>query len=1177
MKRKPEPGSSAVDDIAVWGACQNNLKDIDIRLPLRSLIVLTGVSGSGKSSLAFDTLYAEGQRRYVETFSAYTRQFLDRMDKPRVERIDGIPPAIAVDQTNPVRTSRSTVGTMSELNDHLKLLFARVAQLHCRACGRPVTRDTAQSATETVFAGCRSGTRLVVTFPVPVPHGFSEDEIVALLEEQGYLTIHARSNAILEVAQDRTTVTRSNRQRIVEACEAALQRGHGRVAIWPVSTANAETRSDSEACSETGPYRFSSDLHCARCDIHYRDPVPNLFSFNSPLGACPECRGFGRVIDIDLNLIVPDETRTLAGGAVKPWQSGSYRECQRDLESFARRRSIPLDVPWRDLSAEQRSWVVDGEGDWDDGLWYGVRRFFTWLESKSYRMHIRVLLSRYRAYTLCSSCGGARLKPEALDYRLDGLSIHDLMQLPIKGVARFFENLRLDGALDEATALLLREIRARLRYLVDVGVGYLALDRQSRTLSGGEVQRINLTTALGTSLVNTLFVLDEPSIGLHQRDIGRLIDILTRLRDMGNTIVVVEHDPEVIRAADMVIDMGPRAGEHGGEVIFQGTVPRLLGASGSLTADYLTGRKRVAPRGDGTEGRAVHAGGSADVITIQGAAEHNLKQIDVELPLRRLVAITGVSGSGKSTLVQDVLYNAARAAMGRPVEAPGRHRAIHGLELIDDVVLVDQSSIGKTTRSNPASYVGAFDAVRSLFAAQAISVERGYSAGTFSFNLGNGRCPTCAGNGFEHIEMQFLSDVYVRCPDCNGTRFRPEILDVRLAATPSAGGSARAALSIADVLEMTVDAACAFFADQPKVVRAMEPLRDVGLGYLRLGQPVPTLSGGEAQRLKLAGYLAESRTRKGRTSHLLFLFDEPTTGLHFDDIEVLLRALRALITAGHSVVVIEHNLDVVSAADWVVDLGPSGGDAGGSVVATGTPDQLIAGGQGHTATALQAHAAHVKEGCRPATDDPAGATVRAVADTAAERPLGACRHGRYTARRDIEIRNAREHNLKGIDLRIPPGSMTVLTGVSGSGKSTVAFDILFAEGQRRYLESLNAYARQFVQPAARADFDAVVAVPPAVAIEQRTSRGGYRSTVATATEVYHFLRLLYVKLGVQYCPDCDLPISPQNQNEIASQIMRDCRGRKVEVLAPLVVARKGYYTDLAKWAAKKGYVELRVD
>ncbi|TVR07202.1 MAG: excinuclease ABC subunit A, partial [Spirochaetaceae bacterium] len=543
---------SAGPCITIRGARQNNLKNLSLDLPLSRLIVVTGVSGSGKSSLAFDTLYAEGQRRYVETFSAYTRQFLDRMDKPQVDRIDGIPPAIAIDQTNPVRTSRSTVGTMTELNDHLKLLFARASTLFCRGCARPVGRDTPQTVTEALFAAEPAGARVVITFPVRVPDNFTETEIMAILAEQGYQSIHAREGVVLDVVQDRTTLSAGNRQRVVEAVEAAMQHGHGRVSVWRVSGPD----------DQGSPERFSSDLHCAHCDIHYRDPVPNLFSFNSPLGACPACRGFGRVIDIDLNQIIPDHSKTLRAGAIKPWQSASYRECQTDLLKFARLRGIPVTTPWARLTEEQQEWVIEGEGEWDDGVWYGVRRFFKWLETKSYKMHIRVLLSKYRAYTECMVCGGARLKPDALDFRVEGRTIRDLMLLPIDQCLTFFQQMTEKD--DEPTALLLAEIRARLRYLVDVGLGYLTLDRQSRTLSGGEVQRINLTTALGTSLVNTLFVLDEPSIGLHQRDVQRLIAILTRLRDLGNTIVVVEHDPEVIRAADLVIDMGPQAGEAGG-------------------------------------------------------------------------------------------------------------------------------------------------------------------------------------------------------------------------------------------------------------------------------------------------------------------------------------------------------------------------------------------------------------------------------------------------------------------------------------------------------------------------------------------------------------------------------------------------------------------------------------
>jgi excinuclease ABC subunit A len=1101
-------GANPGQFIEVVGARQNNLKGIDLKLPLGELIVVTGVSGSGKSSLAFDTIYAEGQRRYVETFSPYARQFLDRMDKPKADRIDGIPPAIAIDQTNPVKTSRSTVGTMTELNDHLKLLFARAAQLYCRNCGKPVRRDTPDSIYEQLPG---SEGELLITFPVPIAKNFTETEIRELLAKQGYHKIEKRGDS-LEVVQDTVLFADKNRARIVEALEAALKVGNGRVAV--------------------NGRKFSSDLHCAECDIHYRDPVPSLFSFNSPIGACETCRGFGRTIGIDYDLVIPDDTKTLAAGAVKPWQTESYEECQDDLVRFARKNGVPTNVPWRELTDGQRKWVIDGVGPWEDQVWYGVKRFFDWLETKSYKMHIRVLLSKYRTYVPCKACGGARLKPDALLWRVNDKNIHDVMLLPIDRCFEFFNDLKLPAPLDEADDLLLAEIRTRLRYLVDVGLGYLTLDRQSRTLSGGEVQRVNLTTALGTSLVNTLYVLDEPSIGLHPRDINRLIGILHRLRDAGNTLLVVEHDPDVIRAADRILDLGPGPGERGGEIVLFGRLQQLLGAKHSLTAQYLRGEKTV---GMGFL-RAVPSGKPTS-LKIIGAREHNLKNIDVEIPLNRLVCVTGVSGSGKSTLIQDVLYNALCKLKHKPDEPAGRHRSISGHEKIEDVVMVDQSPIGRTTRSNPASYVGAFDTIRKLFAAEPLAKERSYTAGTFSFNSGEGRCPTCGGNGFEHVEMQFLSDVYLRCPDCDGKRYRPEVLEVKIKGK-----------SIADVLDMTANEACEFFATHPEVLRALEPLRSVGLGYMKLGQPVPTLSGGEAQRLKLAGHLVQTTSKR-----TLFLFDEPTTGLHFDDIATLLRAFSQLIERGHSIVVVEHNLDVIRAADWIIDLGPEGGDAGGEIICVGTPADVAKCERGHTGAALRGSSALLKVAESPA-------------------PLYAT-----GPNHSIRIHNAREHNLKSIDVNVPRDKFTVVTGISGSGKSTLAFDILFAEGQRRYLESLNAYARQFVQPASRPDVDAIFGIPPTVAIEQRTSRGGRKSTVATVTEIYHFLRLLFVKLGTQYCPDCNIPIQPQTREVILAKLMKDYRGQRIELLAPLIVARKGYYTDLAQWALRKGFALLRVD
>ena len=1170
--------------ILIKGARQNNLKGLNLRLPLNELIVITGVSGSGKSSLAFDTIYSEGQRRYVETFSPYARQFLDRMDKPRAERIEGIPPAIAIDQTNPVRTSRSTVGTMTELNDHIKLLFARAARLYCHGCGKPIQRDSPDSIYASLLHETRAARqdgqrspRLMITFRISIPDNFSQAEITGFLARQGYTRIHKKDRRSLEVIQDRVRFQSGQRGRIIEALEAALERGRGRLTVHLLDEDNGAQ----------GSWQFSSDYRCPSCDIRYREPIPSTFSFNSPLGACESCRGFGRTMGIDYTLVIPDENKSLAEGAVKPWQTKSYRKCQRDLLRHAAARKVPVDVPWRRLGKAQQRWVLEGLGKRGSRHWYGVKGYFDWLETKSYRMHIRVLLSRYRSYAPCEECRGARLKGEALDWRLGtkpdadaalgssqpfrsslttlsaaahaalpGLSVHDIVLLPLDRCNAFFHGIQLEKSLDEAVKLLLDEIRSRLRYLVEVGLGYLTLDRQSRTLSGGEVQRINLTTALGTSLVNTLFVLDEPSIGLHARDMQRVIGVLHRLRDAGNSLIVVEHDDQIMLAADRVLDLGPGPGERGGKVVFFGSPAELTQSARSLTAQYLNGSKRISP--PRASGEAPAAENSIEII---GAAEHNLKGIDVRLPLNRFVCVTGVSGSGKSTLIEDICYRGLRKLKGRPVDAPGRHGAIHGAEHIDDVMLVDQSPIGKTTRSNPASYVGALDTIRKLFAGEPLAKERGYTAGTFSFNSGTGRCPSCGGNGFEHVEMQFLSDVYLRCPDCDGRRYRPEVLEVKLAST--AGGRAgrrERARSMADVLDMTVDRALAFFADQPKILKALEPLSGVGLGYVKLGQPVPTLSGGEAQRLKLAGHLA-----KTSSSPKLLLFDEPTTGLHFDDVAILIVAFRRLLANGHSVVVIEHNLDLIQACDWIIDLGPEGGEAGGEIVCTGRPREVARVKSSLTGLALRAQSRRKRSPSRTTKD--LGAALPPPADRG---PPG---NGHDT----IQVRNAREHNLKNIDITIPHNRFTVITGVSGSGKSTVAFDILFAEGQRRYLESLNAYARQFVQPAARPDVDAVFGIPPTVAIEQRTSRGGRKSTVATMTEIFHFLRLLYVKLGVQHCPDCDIPIESQSREAIVARIMRKFRGRKVTVLAPLVVARKGYYTDLAKWAAGKGFAALRVD
>ncbi|MFN4004264.1 MAG: excinuclease ABC subunit UvrA [Hylemonella sp.] len=1207
--------------IRIRGARQHNLKNLDLDIRTGELTVVTGPSGSGKSSLVFDTLYAEGQRRYVETFSAYARQFLDRMDKPAVDRVEGVPPAIAIDQTNPVRSSRSTVGTMTELNDHLKLLFARAARLYDRQTALPVRHDTSdsiyaelqarvQAATEAADTDVPNEPRLVLTFPVELPAGTTAEEVTQWLSASGYTRVQAEREVatpagprkVLDVVADRLRFSHAERARVVEAIEVALRRGGGRLNVYVLP--------DGGSPSEPAVWRFSTGLHCPESDLRYSDPVPSMFSFNSAVGACEVCRGFGRVIGVDWGLVIPDGRLTLRAGAIKPIQTPAWAECQDDLMRHAEAAGIPRDTPWNKLTPQQQDWVINGSPHWSGNWkkqWYGIRRFFEYLESKAYKMHIRVLLSKYRSYTPCTACGGARLKTESLLWRigskedadavlppaqrflpvgvgwtraqleaLPGLCLHDLMLLPLHRLRAFFERIRVrelalptHGAGEaQALKLLFDEIGTRLQYLCDVGIGYLTLDRQSRTLSGGEVQRINLTTALGTSLVNTLFVLDEPSIGLHPRDMHRIIEAMQRLRDAGNTLVVVEHDPAVMLAADRVIDMGPGPGERGGRIVFDGPSGALKQAD-TLTGAYLGGRRQI---GFGFKRMVAQ---NTPRLILEGVREHNLKDITVEIPLGRLVCVTGVSGSGKSTLVQDVLAPALLRHFGQATEAPGAHERLLGAEQLAGVVFVDQSPIGKTARSNPVSYVGAWDAIRELFANAPLARQRGYTAAKFSANSGDGRCPTCGGSGFEHVEMQFLSDVYLRCPDCDGKRFRPEILEVTIERAASAAGPVRH-LSAADVLELTVSEAAALFAHDRDVIRALQPLVDVGLDYLRLGQPVPTLSGGEAQRLKLAGFLAEAAKSASSSRQALakkgtlFLFDEPTTGLHFDDIAKLMRALRKLLDAGHSLLVIEHNLDVMRAADWIIDLGPEGGEAGGQIVAVGTPEELREHPHSHTARALREYALAMGEA--QAAQEGAGRYLGS-AFTPGHRPAPA----RGEAGEAIRIVNAREHNLKGLTVGIPRGRFNVITGVSGSGKSTLAFDILFNEGQRRYLESLNAYARSIVQPAGRPEVDAVYGIPPTVAIEQRLSRGGRKSTVGTTTEVWHFLRLLFVKLGVQHCIHDGAAVAPQTPQSILAQLMRQFRGQEIGLLAPLVVNRKGVYTELAEWARPRGYTHLRVD
>jgi excinuclease ABC subunit A len=947
--------------IVVRGARVHNLKNIDFEIPHNCLTVVTGVSGSGKSSLAFDTIYAEGQRRYVESLSAYARQFLERIEKPEADLIDGIAPAVAIRQKNQTRNPRSTVATATEIYDYLRLLFARVGRTYCPQCGRQVKNDTVDEvATEILALG--DGTRVQALFPLLAPEAAPAPEVkktrgrkkaqpeapedAALKErlfelrkrgfnrlfQDGSVFEFSTPESLLEIdfrrpvylLLDRIMVDADARARIVDAIESGYREA-GEV-VFQTAPREGDPRL----------LRFSQRFECKQCNLKFEQPEPRLFSFNNPFGACPRCQGFGNTIDFDMDLVIPDKSKTLAEGVVEPWTKPKYRPLGTEMRRVAKLAGIPLDVPWANLNGEQRRFVLEG-----DGHWGGVRGFFEHLEHKKYKLHVRVFLSRYRGYSLCGLCGGARLRNEARLVKIAGLDVCQVCRMTVEKVAVFFSELKLSEEESKIAGRLLEEIRDRLRFLNEVGLEYLTLDRLSSTLSGGEAQRIQLATSLGSRLVGTLYVLDEPSIGLHCRDTARLVHILKSLRDLGNTILVVEHDPEVMAASDEILDLGPGAGEHGGLLVAHGTYDEIRANPKSLTGRYLNGDLQIAvPPQRRTPGKRL--------LRLREARGHNLKNIDVTIPLEMLVAITGVSGSGKSTLVHDVLYQKLAAMKKQSSETltDGSVRELEGEQWIDEVELVDQSPIGRTPRSNPVTYIKAFDPIRELFAALPESKKHGYAAGNFSFNIPGGRCETCSGDGTVTVEMQFLADVELICEDCKGMRYKPEILAVRYHGK-----------NIHDVLNMTVKEALGFFTGVPKLLDKLRVLDEVGLGYLRLGQSATTLSGGEAQRMKLAAHLQpqgrdsvkmpDGSTVK-RRPHKLYIFDEPTTGLHFDDVSKLLAAFKKLIEAGGSIIVIEHNLDVIKVADWVIDLGPEGGERGGEIVVAGTPEEVVACRQSYT-------------------------------------------------------------------------------------------------------------------------------------------------------------------------------------------------------------------------------------
>jgi excinuclease ABC subunit A len=930
--------------IILRGVEVHNLQHIDLDLPHRRLIVFCGVSGSGKSSLAFDTLYAEGQRRYIETFSAYTRQFLERLEKPAADRIDGIPPAIAVAAKGPSRSSRSTIGTATEVQDYLRLLFAKIGHVFCVDCGFEVRRDTAQSVAA-ALSGLPAGTRYLITFPYETLAGRDPEQLASALREEGFVRAIVEGRILnldepqatpwqfsvdrpaeprrAHVVVDRLTAGATREERLRGSLETAFLKGNGQADVFIEPPDETAASSDSllvrgrETPIDGRPWlrlAWSTRLACENCGREYPNPEPRLYSFNSPLGACPQCEGFGNIVDIDMQRVVPDENKSLREGAIAPWNTPAYRHELEELLALARDYQLPVDAPYRDLSQDQRRLILEGVPERKFG---GLKGFFAWLERRKYKMHLRVFLSRWRSYRPCPACGGARLRPDALATRVGGKNIAEMTQLKIRDAAAFFHQLDL-APWDRAVGrTMLEQVRARLGYLETVGLGYLSLDRTLRTLSGGESQRVALSSALGSSLVNMLYVLDEPSIGLHPHDTDRLLRAIERLRDRGNTVVVVEHEEAMIRAADQVVEIGPGAGQRGGRVVFQGTPQEMAASSASLTGDYLSGRRMVRP----PEKRREPSHGC---IRLTGARGNNLQNVTVEFPLGLLCVVTGVSGSGKSTLVEDTLYPALRQRLRKDAPRPLVHDDVFGDGQINDVLLVDQSPIGRSPRSNPVTYIKAFDEIRQAFADTIDARTHNYTASHFSFNVAGGRCPACEGDGYIKVDMQFLADVYMKCSECQGRRYRREILEVKYRDR-----------NIAEVLEMTVREAFAFFRGQPKAQARLKRLIDVGLDYLRLGQPANTLSGGESQRLKLAAYM--SSAKRGRT---LFLLDEPSTGLHFSDIVQLLDCFEALLAVGHSLIVVEHNLHLIKTADYVIDIGPGAADEGGRIVAHGTPEAV---------------------------------------------------------------------------------------------------------------------------------------------------------------------------------------------------------------------------------------------
>ena len=1117
--------------IVLRGATTHNLKSVSLTLNPGELIAITGPSGAGKSSLALDTLYAEGQRRFVESFSPYARQFLERMERPPCESLDPIAATIAVDRKAPIKSSRSTLATMTDLEPYLAALFACESVPTCPECGLAATFQSARNAAKCISldldpkATVNSPQKITVSYDLSFGDAETFLELRDSLAKEGYrrlyvegeirdldevrpseaLAVGARPRAIV----DRLTSKKDDVGRLQEALESAWARGAGRAYV--------------HAVDENKTTIIAQGLVCPKCARTFDPPAPALFSYNSALGACESCKGFGRVIEVDWNKVIPDPSKSIVKGAISAW-SGKTSQTERALLlDYAKKHDIPVDVPWSALTEAQRAAVIDGEGTWDGGKFPGVKRWFTWLETRTYKMHVRVFLARYRDYATCNTCHGSRLRPSSLTYRIADRNLAEWHALTI---AQVHAQLPHTPARTAGGARAREAILSRLSYLRAVGLGYLTLDRQARTLSGGEAQRAALTTALGATLTGTLFVLDEPTVGLHPTDVPPLLDVMRAIAQAGNTVVVIEHDQTIVRGAQRVVELGPGAGPQGGHVLFDGT-PRALAKRKDVPTAmaWRQATERRSPRDPKTW------------VVIENATEHNLRGVTVSLPLGVLCAVTGPSGSGKSTLIRDILFRAAARGIGHfRVDKAGKHTAITGLRGVKSVTLVDQSPLGRTARGNAATYTKAWDRIRTRFEGEPKALAAKLTASHFSFNVDKGRCETCAGEGYETVEMQFLADVMLLCPVCRGKRFKHAVLAIH-----------HQGRTIADVLEMTVaDAFSAFSPPNARdyvLERALQPLLDVGLGYLPLGQPLSTLSGGEAQRLKLARALADEK------NGALFVLDEPSAGLHGLDAALVVKALHRLVDAGASVIMVEHDTDMIRSVDWIVDLGPGGGPDGGLLVAEGTVE-AVARGTTRTSEALRAFG--LITSCHEA--------LTPVAPVLA-----------------ITVEGANEHNLKHVSCSIPHETLTVITGPSGSGKSSLAFDVIYAEGQRRFIETLTPYARQFLPMLPRPDVERVSGVPPTIALEQRTSRAGANSTVATVTEAAHYLRLLYAKVGDVHCPKCDGLVNAVDAGALYQRLTLSAGETRRTVYAPAVRARKGTYLDLFTLATRAGVRTARVD